>query len=194
MKSIFRSDFFDKETFTNIKNFALENINDQEEVQYSKTFRRYYKIVFLPDKIKNMLLDVAKKETQDKDLEIIYTQVVRYQIHDGFIPELRDHKDSANGEWVMDIVIDSTIDWPLIIEGQSFSNKENSVFFIKGEDDFHSRPDFPSKSEEDYVLLLFVHLANKDTNYAKMSREVDAMNEKSRKALLKAVIPSWGGY
>ena len=62
MKSICKSDFFDKETFTNIKNFALENINDQEEVQYSKTFRRYYKIVFLPDKIKNMLLDVAKKE------------------------------------------------------------------------------------------------------------------------------------
>lgn len=194
MKSICRSDFFDKETFTNIKNFALENINDQEEVQYSKTFRRYYKIVFLPDKIKNMLLDVAKKETQDKDLEIIYTQVVRYQIYDGFIPELRDHKDSANGEWVMDIVIDSTVDWPLIIEGQSFSNTENSVFFIKGEDDAHSRPDFPSQSEEDYVLLLFVHLANKNTNYAKMSREVDAMDEKSRKALLKAVIPSWSGY
>jgi hypothetical protein len=194
MKSICKSNFFDDETFNKIKKNVLEKINDKNEIRYSKEFRRYFRIVSLPDDIKDVLLDIAKQEVQDQDLEIIYSQVVRYQIKDGAIPELREHKDSANGEWVMDIVIDATVDWPLVIDGQSFSNIENSVFFIKGEEDLHSRPDFPSQSEDDYVLLLFVHLANKDTHYARISREIFSMDEKNLNTFLRVIKPAWGEY
>jgi hypothetical protein len=192
MKSIYRPNFFDDDTFEKIKKTVLEKINNEEDVRYGQEFKRYYSIIFFTNEVKEILLEKAKKETQDEDLEIIYVQVVKYQINGEAIPELRKHKDSANGEWVMDVVIDATIDWPLIIEGESFSNLPNSVIFIKGEEEEHWRPDFPSGKEEDYVVLLFVHLANKDSHYAKISRQFDGMSEKTLNSFFKIVDPSWG--
>jgi hypothetical protein len=91
----------------------------------------------------------------------------------------------------MDIVIDGTIDWPLVINGTSFSNVPNSVFFIRGEEDTHGRPAFPSENENDYLILLFVHLANKDSDYMRMSKKIFSMEESAMKAFLKAASPAW---
>lgn len=194
MKSIHKPNFFDLETFEILKSFVFEEMKDESKVEYGEEFKRYYKIVFLPDELKEMLLDKARQETGDSSLEVIYSQVVRYQINGSNVPELRHHKDKVTGEWVMDIVVDATIDWPIIIEGQSFSNNQNSIFFIKGEEDFHSRPDFPSKSDEDYVLLLFVHLAKKDSEYYRVGKQIFGMNPDKVSLFLKKTSPSWGRY
>ena len=194
MKSIYKDKFFDTDTFKILKNFVFSAIKDEDTVEYGEEFKRYYKIVFLPDELNGMILDRARKETGDDSLEIIYSQVVRYQIKDDNIPELRNHKDVVTGEWVMDIVIDATVDWPLIIENQSFSNTPNTVIFIKGEDDYHSRPDFPSKDQEDYVLLLFVHLANKDSHYYRIGKQIFSMKEETLASFLKTMKPSWVRY
>lgn len=192
MKSIHRSDFFDNKTFNKIKESVMEKINDQYGLSYGKDCTREYRIVFLSDEVQNILLEKAKKETGDDSLQVIYNQIVRYKIKDGVSPKLQKHKDAAVGEWVMDIVLDCTVDWPLIIEGESFSNTTNSVTFICGEEEMHWRPDFPSENEEDYVLLLFVHLGNKDSKYAELSREVFGMGEKRANAFLRSVGPAWG--
>jgi hypothetical protein len=194
MKSICKTDFFDPKTFEEIKNFVFEKISDPDVTSYAKHFKKYYGIVSLPSDMKEMLLEKAKKETGDDSLEIIYSQVTKYQIKDGLVPDLIRHKDKVNGEWVMDIVVDANIDWPLIIDDKSFSNIPNSVFFIKGEDDWHWRPNFPSVSESDYVLLLFVHLANKDSEYATVSRQIFGMEENALKSFLKSAKPAWGKY
>ncbi len=194
MKSIYKDNFFDAPTFKTLKDFVFSSIIDESTVEYGEEFKRYYKIVFLPDELKNMLLDKARQETGDKSLEVIYSQVVRYQIKDQNIPELRNHKDIVTGEWVMDIVIDSTIDWPLIIEDQIFSNTPNTVIFIKGEDDFHSRPDFPSEDQKDYVLLLFVHLAKKDSEYYRVGKQIFSMKQEMLASFLKTMKPSWTRY
>ena len=195
MKSICKYDFFDHETFEKISSFVFEKIKDPNAVSYAEHFKKYYGIVFLPKELREVLLDKAQKETKDNSLEIIYSQVVKYQIKDNITPELLKHKDKENlGEWVMDIVIDSTIDWPLFIEDQDFKNLPNSVFFIKGDEDWHWRPEFPSKDESDYVILLFVHLANKDSKYARVSRQIFGMEEKALNSFLKAVRPTWGQY
>lgn len=194
MNSIHRPNFFDNETFNKIKESVLEKVNDQYGLSYGKDCTREYRIVFLSNETQSILLEKAKQETKNDSLEIIYNQIVRYQIKDGTIPELKQHRDRAVGEWVMDIVIDATVDWPLVIEGESFSNTTNSVTFICGEEELHWREDFPSRNEEDYVLLLFVHLADKDSKYAKVSREVFGMGEERANAFLRATVPSWGGY
>lgn len=194
MNSIHRSNFFDNETFNKIKESVLEKVNDQYGLSYGKDCTREYRIVFLPNEIQKILLDKAKEETKNDSLEIIYDQIVRYKIKEGIVPELKEHKDKAVGEWVMDIVIDATVDWPLVIEGEKFSNTTNSVTFICGEEESHWREGFPSSNEEDYVLLLFVHLADKDSKYAKVSREVFGMGEERANAFLRATAPSWSGY
>lgn len=192
MKSIHKTSFFDDETFNKVRNAVLEKINDEDGLAYGKDCTREYRIAFFPTEIQSLLLSRAKEETSDDSLEIIYNQIVKYQIKDGIIPELRKHRDVAVGEWVMDIVIDCTVDWPLIIEDQSFSNITNSVTFIKGEEELHWRPDFPSENEEDYVLLLFVHLAKKDSQYAKASRTLLAMGEERVNSFLRSARPAWG--
>jgi hypothetical protein len=192
MNSIHRSNFFDNETFNKIKESVYEKINDDQGLSYGKDCTRHYRITFLPNDIQEILLNKAKQETKNESLEIIYDQIVRYQIKDGIVPELKKHRDKAVGEWVMDIVIDATVDWPLVIEGEKFSNATNSVTFICGEEELHWREDFPSRNEEDYVLLLFVHLADKDSKYAKTSREIFGMGEKRANSFLKVVAPAWG--
>jgi hypothetical protein len=193
MRSIHKSNFFDILTFDKIKKFVFEKIKELDFV-YGEEFKRYYRLVFLPEDIKNILLNKARQETGDEFLEVIYAQIVKYKIKDGIIPELGKHKDIVTGEWVMDIVIDSTLDWPLIVEDKIFQNSINSISFIKGEEDFHWRPDFPSTNEEDYVLLLFVHLANKDTEYYRISQQIFNMKENALNSFLKAVSPSWNKY
>ena len=194
MKSIHKTNFFDDETFNKIKESVLEKVNDQDGLRYGKDCTREYRIGFFSSEIQDILLTKAKQETQDDSLEIIYNQIVKYRINDGVAPQLKKHKDQAVGEWVMDIVLDATVDWPLIIEGESFSNTTNSVTFIRGEEESHWRPDFPSTSEEDYVLLLFVHLANKDSRHAKISRELLRLGEDKVKSFLKSAEPAWGSF
>jgi len=194
MKSIYRPDFFDNETFNKIKEGVFEKINDQYGLSYGKDCTREYRVCFLSNELQSILLDKAKQETKNDSLEIIYNQIVKYQIKDGIVPELKRHIDKAVGELVMDIVVDATVDWPLVIEGESFSNTVNSVTFICGEEEPHWRNDFPSDSQEDYVLLLFVHMANKDSQHAKDSRKLFSMGEEKANSFLRVAAPSWGGY
>lgn len=199
MKSIYKKNFFNVEKFEKIKNFVFSHTDNLDSLQYSDSFKRYYKIVSLPDEIKNMLLFDARKEIGDNSLEIFYTQVVKYQIKDGIVPELVKHKDSkiesgmlgSAGEWVMDIVIDGTVNWPLIIEDNVLDNLPNSVIFIKGQDDFHERPKFNSENDSDYIILLFVHLANKDSEYVRLSKQIFGMSEDRVNSFLKSVVPEW---
>jgi hypothetical protein len=41
-------------------------------------------------------------------------------------------------------------------------------------------------------LLLFVHLANKDSKYMRVAKEIFGMSEKDRDSFLKAAKPAWG--
>ncbi len=191
MRSIYKNNFFDNETFDKIKAYVLDQKKDMSSWSYGEELTRYYKVVFLPEEFSTMFLNIAKKETGDDSLEIVYSQIVDYRIKDGLVPELRGHKDITTGEWVMDMVIDGTIDWPLIINGESFSNVPNSIFFIKGEEEVHGRPDFPSSSEDDHLTLLFVHLAQKDSEYMRISKGLFQMSEKSLNALFRAARPGW---
>lgn len=193
MKSIHKTDFFNDNNFNKIKNYVFKKI-EELGLDYGKEFKRYYRVVFLPEDIKSLLLDKARQETKDESLEIIYTQIVKYKIKDGIIPELGKHKDIVTGQWVMDIVVDSTVSWPLVVEDEIFENLINSVSFIKGEEDFHWRANFPSNNEEDYLLLLFVHLANKDTDYYRLSQKIFDMEENTLNSFLKAMRPSWQKY
>jgi len=194
MKSIVKYDFFDKETFKQIQDFVFSQVKDPANMDYSEEFTRYYKILLLPEEIKSLLLDRARKETNEESLEVIYSQIVLYQIKGKNIPQLGGHKDLVTGEWVMDVAIDSTLDWPLIIEDQSFSNPVNSVFFLAGDHDFHLRPAWPSTDEKDYLLLLFVHLAKKDTQYYRVAEQVFSLGEESLALFLKSSKPYWVKY
>jgi hypothetical protein len=199
MKSIYKKNFFNIKEFEEIKNFVFSYTDSPDSLNYSDSFKRYYKIVSLPNEVKDMLLSKARKEIKDDSLEIFYSQIVKYQIKDGIVPELIRHKDGKSkdgilgsaGEWVMDIVVDGTINWPLIIENNVLDNFPNCVMFVKGEEDVHERPVFNSTNDLDYIILLFVHLANKDSEYIRISKQIFSMPEKAIESFLRLVVPEW---
>lgn len=191
MFSFYKNDFFVNDKFLEIKKFVLDNSSDLSQLEYSESFGRYYKYVVLPDSIKNDILYAARTEIKDQDIDIAYCQIIRYQPKDGVIPEIIEHKDIVTGVYVMDISIDGTVNWPLKIEGSSIDCIPNSVIFLRGELDTHKRDPFPSTNEEDFLLLLFVHLAPKDSHYMRLSKELYGMKEEDINAFFKAVKPIW---
>ena len=191
MFSFYKNDFFSKDKFLEIKKFVLENSSDLTQLEYSESFGRYYKYVVLPESIKSHILDAAKTEIKSQDIDIAYCQIVRYQPKDGIIPEIVEHRDIVTGVYVMDISIDGTVNWPLKIEGSSIDCIPNSVIFLRGELDAHKRDPFPSANEDDFLLLLFVHLAPTDSHYMKLSKELYGMKQEDINAFFKAVKPIW---
>lgn len=191
MFSFYKNDFFVNDKFLEIKKFVLDNSSDLAQLEYSESFGRYYKYVVLPDSIKSDILDAARTEIKDQEIDIAYCQIVRYQPKGGVVPEIIEHRDAVTGVYVMDISIDGTVKWPLKIEDTSIDCIPNSVIFLRGELDTHKRDPFPSTNEEDFLLLLFVHLAPKDSHYIKLSKDLYGMKQEDVEAFFKAVKPIW---
>lgn len=180
---------FDDKSFNLLKNFILSKTDDLSSMKYQSQLGRYYKMLVLPNELKDMVVNKVKEHSKDKNLSIGLFHVVKYQIKDGIIPSLKDHTDNNIGTCVVSIVIKKTVDWPLIVEGQAMECSENSAVFIMGEQDSHSRGEYPSKNENDFLLLLFLHMSPEDSQLIKTAKTIYSLDDKSIKQFLDLVNP-----
>lgn len=197
MKSIYKENVFDINVFNKIKETTISYLNNLQKSKYVKEVGRYYNVMFFDEELKSEILKIARHELKDNSLDIAYCQAIKYQIQDGEIPKLSEHKDtpsSPGGCITMDMPIDSTIDWPLIVEGNTMPCKENSVIFLNGIEDLHWRGDYPSNDEKDYVILLFIHLAQEGDPVLDMGRKISKLPKEVREALTSKYRVSIGSY
>lgn len=180
---------FDDKTFDLLKNFILSETSDSESMKYQTQLGRYYKMLVLPNDLKEMVVSKAKEYTKSKALDVGLFHVVKYQIKDGIVPSLEEHTDNNIGNCVVSIVIEKTIDWPLIVEGKEMVCSENSAVFIMGEQDKHSRDKYPSQNQDDFLLLLFLHMDPEDSQLMKTSKAIHSLDEKNTKLLLNSINP-----
>jgi hypothetical protein len=190
MFSKYKTDVFSDDVFLKIKNFHKDTIESSKRSRYSNEMGRYYVITRFPKDIAESVIQKAEEETGIKDLDIVYVQVIRYQIHNGEVPFLVHHVDQLYCTYILDIGIDGTVDWPLIVEGQEFPSTPNSVVFLKGELDHHSRPEYPSSSEDDFLDLIFVHLGQKGDSNVQMADKFFNLPENRFQAALDIMIPN----
>lgn len=190
MKSFYKDNIFSDTDFSMIKSYVLKHIESSSDFNYTKIYGRYWNTVDFNDDINNLLIKTARSGFGVDDLEIVYTQCVKYQIKDGVIPSLGNHIDDFYATHTLNIIIDSTLDWPLTVEGVDFPSLTNSAVFLKGDEDFHYRPKYPSFSEDDYVIAIFVNFAPDNSEIMKQSRKFKSLPEDVQKIMKLKMVPN----
>jgi len=191
LESFNRINLFNDTDFFKIQEFVLNHIKHSNNFNYASAYGRYWNLVEFPEDIEELIINTARSEFK-KDIDIVYTQCVKYQIKDGVIPSLGEHKDKFFCTHTMNLIIDSTVDWPLIVEGSVFSNPTNSAVFLKGDSETHWRPEYPSKNENDYLIAVFINFSTIGGEMTGLSKEFSNISKSMRDAMFNGGGPS--GY
>ena len=179
---------FDNNSFDLLKDFIMSETSLEGSMNYEEYLGRYYRMVVLPDDLKEIVSSKIKKHLSDDSLDIACFQIAKYQIKNGSIPTLEEHLDHDIGTCVVSIPIKHTIDWPLIIEDQAMVSSENSAVFIMGKEEKHKRDTFPSTSELDFVMVLLVHMSPKDGPMMQASKQVHAFDKDDAETFLNLML------
>ena len=190
MKSFYKENAFSDKDFNMIKDHVYDHIEASDDFNYTKIYGRYWNTINFPDTLKEAILNEARLGFGVDNLEIVYTQCVKYQILDGVMPSLGNHVDDFYATHTLNIIIDSTLNWPLTVEGVDFPSVTNSAVFLKGDEDFHSRPDYPSSNENDYLIAIFVNLAPEDSEIIKKTKAFRSLPIDVQKAMKLKMTPN----
>jgi hypothetical protein len=190
MKSFYKENVFNNNDFDLIKSHVINHIKSSNDFKYTKIYGRYWNTIDFTDSLKEILINEARLGFQVDDLDIVYTQCVKYQIVDGVTPSLGNHIDDFYATHTLNIIIDSTVDWPLIVEDQIFPSTTNSAVFLKGDEDFHSRPEYPSSNTLDYIIAIFVNFAPTDSEIMKKSRRFKSLPKEVQEAMKLKITPN----
>lgn len=192
MKTFYKQNVLNNLDFLKVSEFCINHLAKSEYVKYSNQHGRYYDFLDLPEEIKSIVMKSCRDEIDDQTLDIVYCQIVKYQIKDGVVPKLTKHKDNLYCTYIMDLVVDASINWPLEVEDMSYSGLKNSAVFLHGSTDLHGRPEYPSMSESDYVTNLFVHIAPEGDENLKKARELEKLPMEKRRKLINSLMPYIG--
>jgi hypothetical protein len=90
-------------------------------------------------------------------------QFARYSTKFGYKPKLYPHFDDAFEvhKLTLDVQINSTLDWPIVVEGKEFLLKNNEGVVFSGTDQIHWRAP-ADLSDTDVVDMMFCHAERKD--------------------------------
>lgn len=105
-----------------------------------------------------------QKIVQDKfgsDWYLNEFQFARYSNEFGYQPKLYPHYDDAFKchKLTLDVQIEANVDWPIVVEGKSFTLKNNQGLIFSGTDQIHWREDRELKDGE-FLNMFFCHLQN----------------------------------
>lgn len=74
-------------------------------------------------------------------------------------PNLPMHKDPNNVILTFDYHLESSIDWPVYVEGECFNLKPNQALLFSSSKQQHWRPDI-TFSDGDYVRMMFLYVTD----------------------------------
>jgi hypothetical protein len=189
MKSFYVENIFDEETYKLIKDYVYNHMETSDDFNYAPYYGRYWNLIDFPEDLYGKIIDKAREKTGIKDLDIAYTQCIKYKKEGESIPRLDNHIDNFYAVYTLDITIKTTLDWPLTIEDVDIACKDNSAIFLKGDEDFHSRPEYPG-TDEDYMVMLYVNLVPQDHPIMRDVEKLKALSKPVKDAFLKTVIPN----
>lgn len=103
-------------------------------------------------KYANIILPKARAIFNSKTLLPSYALFSHYEGDKSF---LMVHKDDNACTYTLDLCVYYKTPWPLVIEGISYSLKENEALAFYGEDQLHWRPDFPDRDNNNHGAIFF---------------------------------------
>ncbi len=163
MKSFYKNNFLNPTEFDQLSKICKSKEKEFDTSNYAKSYGRYGAFLFLPESLENAITEKARIAFNVPDLKITYVQLSKYIIVDNNLPKLTPHIDKLPCTHIIDLCIDTTIpDWGLLVGDRLFEDKPNGAVFLYGNEEIHSRPEYPSQNTKDYSLQLFLNFAPSD--------------------------------
>jgi hypothetical protein len=149
--------FFPEEMFESIKKQIKETGMGTETGVYHPMMGRWASGIAPSKEVEEYVLEKVRKIFNDSTIVPAYHYAVMYQRKDGCIPNLWEHMDQNGSQISINIAIENTANWPLIVEGKEYHQEPNDAVIFCGQQHAHARPAFPSKDETVVTTQLFMH-------------------------------------
>ena len=149
--------FFSEDMLERVKKSVHDTGIGTDSLQFHTMLARWEAPIQFDDDVEEYCSNKAKEIFNDDSLLKAYFFVVRYQRKDGCIPHLWEHTDQNGTQTTIDITIENTANWGLIVEEEYFEQKSNDAVVFAGQQHIHSRPPYPTQDLDKYTTVLFLH-------------------------------------
>jgi len=150
-------DFFTPDMYERVKQAVVDTKMGTNESTFHTMLARWEAPIQFDDDIEAHCLQKARELFNDDTLQKAYFFAVRYQIKDGCIPHLWEHTDQNGTQTTIDITVENTAEWGLLVEGQFFEQLPNDAIIFCGQQHMHARPPYPTDDPTKYTTVLFLH-------------------------------------
>lgn len=150
-------DFFTPEMFDRVKEIVTATKIGTEDSEFHTMLARWESAIQFDPDIEEHCVRRAREIFGDETLLKAYFFVVRYQRKDGCVPHLWEHTDQNGTQTTIDITVENTADWDIIVENQRFKQEPNNAIIFCGQQHIHSRPPYPTYREDVWTTVLFLH-------------------------------------
>jgi hypothetical protein len=125
--------------------------------------------ILIPESVKEKLL--AKAKEIDPLAEFRYFSIVKYSNEYG-IPQLAPHCDHPEKEtFLFDIQVDGNIEWPLMVNGEGYTLRNNGILVVDVQNNPHWRKPMEFK-DDSFLYMLFVMFKNDTLELANLEDQV----------------------
>ena len=123
---------------------------------------------FIKPNIKDILISKMKEATKD-DIMYVDVHYARYTLETGYKPILAPHFDRGleYASYTFTIVLDTTLDWPISVEGVEFNPRRNDAILFSGSHHVHWRPHIEFKEKDYYDIIVCQFVDNKPLHLTK---------------------------
>lgn len=135
------------------------DIKQREKTSTNPFYAQKTWFVPLPESVINKINSVAK-EIYDEPVTLKEVSFARYSKEYGEMPILTPHFDNAfpSPRVTIDIQIKSNIDWPIVVNNQSFTLKDNDALTFSGTNQIHWR-EYKEFKDDDFIEMIFAHFS-----------------------------------
>jgi len=154
--------FFTEEMFERVKKIVSNTGMGTDELFFHTMLARWESPIQFDVDIEEYCLNRAREIFNDPNLKKAYFYTVRYQRKDGCIPHLWEHTDQNGTQTTIDITVENTANWGIIVEGQHFKQNPNDAIIFCGQQHIHSRPPYPTQDHNAFTTVLFLHFTQPD--------------------------------
>lgn len=139
--------------------YSVIDINQKENTFIVEIYAQKAWFVDMPKAIKDKVSILANDIYKQK-LKLEEISFARYSKEYGKLPALTPHYDNTFKESrvTIDVQLRSNIDWPIVVQGKSFTLKDNEALTFSGTNQIHWR-EHKQFNESDFVEMLFCHFS-----------------------------------
>ena len=165
---------FTEEQYTNLYSQIEKHSSRPEHVRVVDELGYTSTSLFLNNDITSVLWKKIGTELGIR-IERISTHYARYSLQSGHKPLLMPHYDRAltKAMFSLAIVLDSTFNWDIYVEGEKFVPRKNDGVLFSGSHQVHWRPDVEFKEDDYYDIIVcqFEELTDEDRSLSKEHKE-----------------------